>query len=86
MEESVQALLAQKDPAQAEHLMRFFKCEKPGDYGYGDVFLGTRVPAIRRQVRETAVPDCLDRFAPLFASEYHDIRLFGGLMLEKLYN
>lgn len=66
--------------------MRFFKCEKPGDYGYGDVFLGTRVPAIRQRVKETAVPASLDCFVPLFASEYHDIRLFGGLMLEKLYN
>ena len=86
MEEAVQSLLALKDPAQAAHLMRFFKCEKPDDYGYGDVFLGTRVPVIRKQVKETDVPDSLERFAPLFASEYHDIRLFGGLMLEKLYN
>lgn len=79
-------LLVQKNPAQAEHLMKYFRCEKPGDYGYGDVFIGIRIPIIRRQVMETAVPNSLDSFAPLFASEYHDIRLFGGLMLEKLYN
>ena len=39
------------DAKQAAHLMRFFKCA-PGQYGYGDRFLGIRVPATRSLVKE----------------------------------
>jgi len=44
-------LYALADPADALHLQRFFKTA-PGQYGAGDKFLGLRVPALRRMVKE----------------------------------
>lgn len=44
-------LYALADPADAIFLQRFFKAA-PGEYGAGDKFLGLRVPALRRLVRE----------------------------------
>ena len=46
-----QELYALADPADAFHLQRFFNTA-PGEYGAGDKFLGLRVPALRRLVRE----------------------------------
>ena len=44
-------LYALADPVDASFLQRFFKTG-PGEYGAGDKFLGLRVPALRRLVRE----------------------------------
>ena len=44
-------MLANADPSQVEGLSRFFKTG-PGQYGFGDKFLGIKVPVTRAVVRE----------------------------------
>lgn len=63
----------------AEHSQRFFKTGL-GEYGFGDKFLGIRVPMIRQSVkkyRSTPVSTAVS----LLKSEYHEIRLFAVLLL-----
>lgn len=73
------------DKEQARHLSRFFK-SGPGEYGYGDKFLGIKVPVTRGIVREfrkaVEIEDCVC----LIHSEWHEIRLAGFLLLIEIYN
>lgn len=67
------------DPADAIHLQRFFKTA-PGEYGAGDKFLGLRVPALRRLVREYR--ELSDRHAlEMLASSWHEERLLALMLL-----
>ena len=67
------------DPAIALHAQRFFKTG-PGEYGEGDQFRGIRVPALRMLAREhQALP--LEACASLLASDFHEDRLLGLLIL-----
>jgi 3-methyladenine DNA glycosylase AlkD len=50
LEEIRSLLRRQADPARAEILQRFFKTG-PGQYGEGDIFLGLRVPEVRKIAR-----------------------------------
>ena len=69
-----------KDDGQRENLMRFFKTKKPTDYGYGDEFLGIKVPVTRGVVREYCdLP--LAEVSRLLTSRWHEIRLCGFLIL-----
>ena len=72
-------LAALADPEHAEVLQRFFKTG-PGGYGAGDVFLGIRVPALRRvaRARRTASPATCRR---LLASEVHEHRFVALAIL-----
>jgi len=55
-------------------LQRFFKTGA-GQYGEGDIFLGIRVPAIRKLAKEyDNLP--LKEILPLLRSPYHEVRLF----------
>ncbi|MDE6343058.1 MAG: DNA alkylation repair protein [Muribaculaceae bacterium] len=72
------------DDAQARHLMRFFKCA-PGEYGYGDRFLGIRCPETRRIVKECRKVVDIDTAVCLVKSEWHEIRLAGFLLLIEIY-
>ncbi len=63
----------------AEHSQRFFKTAE-GEYGFGDKFLGIRVPVIRKAVKKFKTSS-LSVAEKLLKSEYHEIRLFALLLL-----
>jgi 3-methyladenine DNA glycosylase AlkD len=71
------------DPADAEHLQRFFKTGK-GKYGEGDRFLGIRVPAIRQCVK-TYRAVSRETVEKLLQSEWHEVRLLALLILVAQY-
>ena len=69
-------------PQKAEVLKRFFKTGK-GQYGEGDIFLGVKVPDLRRIVRKYAYIH-LDNTLNLLRSKIHEERLIALLiMVEK---
>ncbi len=69
---------------QAKHLMRFFKCA-PGQYGYGDKFLGIKVPETRKLIKECKSLVSIDDSVSLVKSEWHEVRLAGFLFMIELY-
>ena len=71
------------DPRKAEHLQRFFKTGK-GQYGEGDIFLGIRVPMIRKLVKKyqgISITDTLQ----LLRSELHEQRLLALLIYVDIF-
>jgi 3-methyladenine DNA glycosylase AlkD len=71
------------DPATAKVLQGFFKTG-PGGYGEGDVFLGIKVPALRRLAREYQdLP--LAEARTLLGSAYHEARLLALLILVRAF-
>ena len=64
---------------QAQHLMRFFKTQ-PGSYGYGDKFLGIKVPETRK-VASRSRSLASGEIEKLLASQWHEVRLCGLLVL-----
>lgn len=77
-------LYALADPSDAIHLQRFFKTA-PGEYGAGDKFLGLRVPALRRLVRDYRQLNDADALEML-ASSWHEERLLALMLLVDGYN
>ncbi len=78
-QEIVDHLYSLANPEIAEHSQRFFKTAR-GEYGYGDKFLGIRVPLIRQTVIKYKTAP-LSVAKKLLQSEYHEIRLFALLLL-----
>lgn len=67
------------DKEDARFLQRFFKTG-PGQYGEGDIFLGIRVPAVRKLAQEyKSLP--IKEILSLLHSPYHEIRLFALISL-----
>jgi 3-methyladenine DNA glycosylase AlkD len=67
------------NPKVASHLQRFFKTG-PGQYGEKDVFLGIRVPVLRRLTNSFPnVPVFI--FPRLLASPYHEERMLALLLM-----
>ncbi|HYI13421.1 MAG TPA: DNA alkylation repair protein [Thermoanaerobaculia bacterium] len=70
-------------PAYAEVAQRFFKTA-PGEYGHGDRFLGVRVPALRKLVRECDALTLAD-LTTLLDSPWHEERVLALLALVRNY-
>jgi 3-methyladenine DNA glycosylase AlkD len=72
------------DARQAKNLQRFFKTG-PGEYGAGDVFLGLRVPDLRRLARaHRDLP--LAAVRRLLASRFHEERMLALFILVLRYD
>ena len=72
------------DHKKAEGLQRFFKTG-PGEYGEGDVFLGIRVPQLRKLAKEyLCIP--LEEVERLLKSSIHDERLLSLFILVLRYS
>ena len=69
-----------RDDGQRAILMRFFKTS-PGEYGYGDEFLGLRVPQTREVVKGAWRELPLSEVPELLTSRWHEVRLCGLLIL-----
>ena len=68
---------------QAKALQRFFKTG-PGEYGEGDVFLGLRVPEVRRLARSSDALS-LAEVRTLLRSKYHEERLLALVILVRRF-
>jgi len=78
-EQVIDCMSNMADERQAQHLMRFFKTA-PDSYGYGDKFLGIKVPDTRRVVSQCKhLP--FSEVNQLLASQWHEVRLCGLLVL-----
>lgn len=67
------------DKDDARFLQGFFKTG-PGQYGEGDIFLGIRVPAVRKLAKEYKnLPH--EEIPSLLQSPYHEVRLFALISL-----
>jgi 3-methyladenine DNA glycosylase AlkD len=77
--EIIEYIRSLANPERAEHSQRFFKTAE-GEYGFGDRFLGIRVPVIRLAVKKYKNTP-LNVTEKLLKSEYHEIRLFALLLL-----
>jgi len=67
----------------AAHSQRFFKTGK-GEYGEGDVFLGVRVPVLRKLVKQYRGLK-IHEVAQLIQSPFHEERLLALLMLVDMF-
>jgi 3-methyladenine DNA glycosylase AlkD len=61
----------------------FFKTNK-GEYSYGDIFLGVKVPKIRESIKRFKDLG-LDTLERLLRSKYHEIRHFALLYMVDIY-
>jgi 3-methyladenine DNA glycosylase AlkD len=76
-------LKAMSDPSYAAVSQRFFKTG-PGDYGEGDIFIGVRVPVLRRLAKKyTPLPSQLS--VALLKSPVHEERHLALFLLMYLY-
>ena len=72
------------DPQTADQSRRFFKTAK-GQYGYGDIFLGIKVPVVRQVVKKYKnVPSGVA--VELLKSAFHEVRLFALLLMVERFS
>jgi len=79
----LQSLKATSNADDAIFLQRFFKTGK-GQYGEGDVFIGTRMPALRTVCKKyVGLP--LTEIQKLFDSDIHECRMAAAVILAYQY-
>lgn len=69
-----------RNEKQQRVMMRFFKTA-PGEYGYGDKFIGLKNPQTREIVSVSARQLPLSEVPTLLMSQWHEVRLCGWLVL-----
>ena len=69
-----------RNEEQRRVLMGFFKTA-PGEYGYGDEFLGMKVPQTREVVKAAGIDFPLAEVPELLMNRWHEVRLCGFLIL-----
>lgn len=79
-----QLLISHSDAEKAKILQRFFKTQE-GEYGYGDKFLGVKVPQIRLLVKENPITE-LSEIQKLLQDEIHECRSAALIHLERLFS
>jgi len=75
----VSVIRNQSNETYATHSQRFFKTG-PGEYGEGDIFLGIRVPVLRKIAKKHRSLS-LDSTIKLLHSEYHEERLTALIIM-----
>ena len=73
-----------RNEEQRKVLMGFFKTA-PGEYGYGDEFLGLKVPQTREIVKSVAHDFPLGEIPELLMNRWHEVRLCGFLILVAIF-
>ena len=79
-QEIITYMESQQDEKQRQVLMGFFKTG-PGEYGYGDVFLGLKVPQTREVGKMVGAAFPLSEVPELLMNRWHEVRLCGLLIL-----
>jgi len=77
--QAVRDLKQKSNKSQATLAQRFFKTAK-GEYGYGDIFIGVRVPVIRQIARKYQLLS-LSEIEKLTSSKLHEVRLCGLVII-----
>lgn len=78
--EIIKTMESLRDDSQRTVLMQFYKTA-PGEYGYGDEFLGLKVPQTREVVKQYRKSTPLSEVPELLMSRWHEVRLCGLLLL-----
>ena len=78
--EIIEHMESLRNEEQRRILMRFFKTGK-GEYGFGDEFLGLKVPQTRQVVKLVWKDLPLNEVPKLLMSQWHEVRLCGLLIL-----
>ena len=77
-------ILSHENPSLVEGLSRFFKTA-PGQYGFGDKFLGIKVPTVREVVKNQWQDATFEDLEECVTSEYHEMRLAALLALVQIF-
>ena len=80
---AINELKKRSNKSQAVLAQRFFKTAK-GEYGYGDIFIGVRVPVIRQIARKYQLLS-LSEIEKLTSSKLHEVRLCGLVIITMQY-
>lgn len=78
--EIIEYMESLRNEEQRVNLMRFFKTQRPSDYGFGDQFLGIKNPQTHEVVKFSKdLP--VEEVPALLTSKWHEVRLCGFLIL-----